>query len=218
MLQEETLQFLRDLKDNNNKAWFDKHKPQYETAKADFENFVSAFLARMAALDAAFAEQRAKDCIYRIYRDVRFSKNKTPYKNHFSAYFARGGRKWDGAGYYLQLEPGNIFAAGGMWMPQPAVLKNIRQEIDYNFAEFQAILQNKKFSKTFGSLEGEKLHRPPLGYDAANPAIEFLKQKSFIMRSSLTDAAFCSAKAQDKLLEVFSTLSPLVAFLNRAVE
>ncbi|MEO6831942.1 MAG: DUF2461 domain-containing protein [Chitinophagaceae bacterium] len=218
MIQEATLQFLRELKENNNKAWFDEHRPQYDTAKADFENFVSEFLGKMSSLDIAFAEQRAKDCIYRIYRDVRFSKNKTPYKNHFSAYFAHGGRKWDGAGYYLQFEPGNIFAAGGMWMPPPSILKNIRQEIDYNFKEFQSILQDKKFSKTFGNLEGEKLQRPPQGYDAANPAIEFLKRKAFIVRSEIPDAVVRSAKAQDKLLEVFTTLSPLVAFLNRAVE
>lgn len=218
MIQEATLQFLRDLKANNNKAWFEDHRPQYETARTEFENFVAEILKRLSTLDPAFAEQWAKNCIYRIYRDVRFSKNKTPYKNHFSAYFARGGRKWDGAGYYFQLEPGNIFVGGGMWMPPPTILKNIRQEIDYNFKEFQSLLQDKKFAKTFGDLEGEKLQRPPQGYDATNPAIEFLKQKSFIAHSNVSDAIIRSAKAHDKLLEGFTTLSPLVAFLNRTLD
>src|ERR1044072_8971712 len=110
MVQQSTLRFLRELKKNNDKAWFDAHRKEYEAAKKDFESFVTDLLKALVKLEPALATQQAKDCIFRIFRDVRFSKDKTPYTSHFGVFFALGGRKWDGAGYYLHLEPGAMFA------------------------------------------------------------------------------------------------------------
>ena len=218
MLQPATLAFLRQLKKNNDKIWFDAHREEYETAKADFETFVAALQQALIPLEPALAAQKAKDCIYRIFRDVRFSKDKTPYKWHFSAFFSRGGRKWDGAGYYIHLEPGAIFAGGGLWMPQPALLKALRQDIDYGLAEFEGIIHEKNFSKLFPKLNGETLQRPPQGYEADNPAIEYLKMKSFTTGHAMKDEELTAKDAVKNVVSAFTTLSPLINFLNRSLE
>jgi uncharacterized protein (TIGR02453 family) len=218
VIQPQTLTFLRQLRKNNDKAWFDAHRKEYETAKKDFEGFVAELLKALIPLEAELANQQAKDCTYRIFRDVRFSKDKTPYKSHFGAFFARGGRKWDGAGYYLHLEPGAIFAGGGLWMPEPSLLKKVRQEIDYDFPAFKEIVDNKSFRKLFPKLNGEALSRPPQGYDVNNPAIEFLKMKSLTAGHPMKDEDLTSGKAIKNVVGVFTTLSPLINFLNRAQE
>lgn len=218
MIQPQTLAFLRQLKKNNDKAWFDAHRKEYETAKKDFEGFVTELLKALIPLEAELANQQAKDCTYRIFRDVRFSKDKTPYKSHFGAFFARGGRKWDGAGYYLHLEPGAIFAGGGLWMPEPSLLKKVRQEIDYDFPAFREVVGNKSFRKLFPNLNGEALSRPPQGYDANNPAIEFLKMKSLTAGHPMKDEDLTSGNAIKNVVGVFTRLSPLINFLNRAQE
>ncbi len=218
MLQPATLAFLRSLKKNNDKAWFDGHRKEYETAKKDFEAFVGELLKALVSLEPELANQAAKDCTYRIFRDVRFSKDKTPYKSHFGAFFSRGGRKWDGAGYYLHLEPGAIFAGGGLWMPEAPLLKRVRQEIDYGFEEFSGIVNKKAFKKVFPKLNGESISRPPQGYEADNPAIEFLKMKSFTAGTSLKDEVFTSKDATKQIVTAFTALSPLISFLNRAQE
>jgi len=138
MLQAKTISFIGKLSKNNNKPWFDKHRDEYEAAKEDFELLVTEILGGLSVTEPMFKEQKAKDCIFRIFRDVRFSKDKTPYKAHFGAFFSRGGRKFPGAGYYLHIEPGGkSFAGGGLWVPEAPLLKAVRQEIDYNFAEFK---------------------------------------------------------------------------------
>ena len=218
MLRPATLAFLRSLKKNNDKTWFDTHRKDYEAAKKDFEGFIGDLLKALAPLEPELAGQAAKDCTYRIFRDVRFSKDKTPYKSHFGAYFARGGRKWDGAGYYLHLEPGAIFAGGGLWMPEAPRLKKVRQEIDYGFEEFSGVVNDKAFKKLFPKLNGESISRPPQGYEADNPAIEFLKMKSFTAGTPLKDEDLTSKDAAKKIVAAFTTLSPLIAFLNRAQE
>jgi uncharacterized protein (TIGR02453 family) len=218
MLRPATLTFLRQLKKNNDKAWFDAHRKQYETAKEDFEQFITALLGALTPIEPMLAEQKAKDCIYRIFRDVRFSKDKTPYKHHFSAFFSRGGRKWDGAGYYIHLEPGAIFAGGGLWTPQPALLKSVRQEIDYNLKEWEGIINNKTFKKLFPKLNGESLQKPPQGYEAGNPAIEYIRMKSFTAGTPLKDEDLTDKNAVKKIVSAFTTLSPLINFLNRPLD
>jgi uncharacterized protein (TIGR02453 family) len=165
------------------------------------------------------ADQKPKDSIFRIFRDVRFSKDKTPYKPHFSAYFSRGGRKAPDAGYYVHIQPGSkSFVAGGLWMPEGPLLKSARQEIDYNFKEFQGILNKASFKKLYPKLEGERLKTLPQGYTADNPAIEFLKMKSFIASAKLTDKEIASKDAETVILERFTAMKPLVEFLNRALD
>src|SRR6188768_1481751 len=143
MLQPSTLKFLKSLNKNNNKPWFEEHKVDYQDAKADFESVVQQILDGLYKVEPELVGLQVKDCTFRIYKDVRFAKDKTPYKTNMGASFSPGGKKTPRPGYYFHLEPGgNTFAGGGMWMPEAAVLKKVRQEIDYNFEEFQQIISN----------------------------------------------------------------------------
>lgn len=219
MLQTATLQFLKDIAANNNKPWFDAHKEQYEAAKQDWEVFVGQLLEALTPVEPALAGQKAKDCIFRIYRDVRFAKDKTPYKQNFSAYFSKGGKKFAGAGFYVHLQPdGKSMIGGGVWNPEAPLLKAVRQEIDYNFADFKKILEQKEFKKTFGELKGDQLKSPPQGYDAENPAIEYLKMKSFVVMHSLADKDWTGKNIVNNCADVFATMKPLVDFLNKSLD
>lgn len=217
MLQSSTLKFLKDLSKNNNKPWFDKNRKQYDAAKADFLLMVSQVIKGIGSFDPTVANLEAKNCIFRINRDVRFSKNKDPYKNNMAAYFNKDGKKGLGAGYYLHIEPGKSFAAGGIWMPEPAVLAGIRQEIDYNFDDWKKIVESKAFKKIFTEgLQGESLTRPPKSYDDTNPAIEYIKRKSFIVTGSFTDADIQNKNFVKEVAKKFQAMKPLVDFLNTA--
>ena len=220
MLQTHTITFLKELAKNNNKTWFDANRDKYEAAKADFEIVVTDIIKGLAKTDPDFAELRAKDCIFRIFRDVRFGKDKTPYKPNFGAAFSKTGRKGSGAGYYLHIEPGGkCFIGGGLWMPEPENLKRIRQEIDYNFKEFSGILNDKKFKKVFSEIEGEKLKKVPAGYNEDNPAIEYLKMKSFTAgHKGISDDDLVSKTMVKNVVDVFNTMKPFLDFLNRGIE
>ncbi len=219
MLQPATTSFIENLAKNNNKPWFDKNRDNYAVAKADFEAFVTGILDGLSKIEPALKEQTHKDCIFRIFRDVRFSKDKTPYKAHFGAFFSKGGRKFPGAGYYVHIEPGGkSFAGGGLWQPEPPLLKAVRQEIDYSFKEFKSIIDDKKFKKLFPKIDGEQLKTLPQGYAADNPAIEYLKMKSWTVGRPLTDADLTDKKFSKKVLDTFSAMKPFIDFLNRSVE
>lgn len=220
MLQPATLTFLTDLKANNNKPWLDANRPAYETAKADFIQLVAQLIEELGRVDPAIAETPllAKDCIFRINRDIRFSPNKAPYKSNFGAWFNRGGKKLATAGYYLNVEPGGSFVAGGMYMPDAPVLATIRQEIDYNLTDFESLLAQPAFTKHFAGLGREEvLQRPPKGYTADNPAVEYLKLKSFTASHNLSDAALTKPGLAKQALSAFAGLQPLVAYLNKAI-
>jgi len=219
MIQTSTTAFLEKLSKNNNKPWFDKHRDDYQNAKEDFEALVTELLADLSGSEPLFKEQKAKDCIFRIFRDVRFSKDKTPYKAHFGAFFSKGGRKFPGAGYYLHIEPGGkSFVGGGLWVPEPPLLKAVRQEIDYNFNDFKGITEEKKFKKLFSKINGEQLKTLPQGYTDDNPAIEYLKMKSFTVAHHLQDVDIISKGFVKKSLDVFSAMRPFIDFLNRGLE
>jgi len=218
MLQPATLKFLKGLEKNNDREWFDAHRDDYATAKADFEVFADAVMKAMIPLEPRLEEQHAKDTMFRIFRDVRFSKDKTPYKTHFSAYFSKMGKKWDGAGYYMQVSPGKVFVGAGIWMPQGPLLKAIRQEIDYSYEELQGILSNKTFKKYFPELSGDRLQKVPAGYEADNPAAELLKMKSFIASHTLPETEVLGKDAVKKILALFTAAKPLVDFFNRAFD
>jgi uncharacterized protein (TIGR02453 family) len=220
MLKASTFKFLKDLKKNNNKAWFEKNKSGYLEAKADAEHFVEQLIEGLGKIDADIAPLHAKDCTYRIYRDVRFSGDKTPYKTHMGAFLNKGGKKMPTAGYYLHAEPGRSMIGGGLWMPLPAELSKVRQEIDYNFAEWTKILGERRFKKYFseGLDQGEILSRPPKGYDAANPAIDFLKLKSFTTTHSLSDKTMLSRSLLKEVTGAFGAMKKFIDFLNQALE
>ena len=219
MLQVTTLKFLKDLKKNNNKIWFDEHREQYNAAKADFLLLAEQLIKGITGFDKPIGNLEAKNCTFRINRDVRFSKNKDPYKSNIAAYFNKDGKKGIGSGYYLHIEPGKTFAAGGIWMPEPAILAGIRQEIDYSFAEWKKIITDKSFVKIFTEgIKGEALTRPPKGYDENNPAIEYLKMKSFIISHPFSDAQVQSKTFAKDVTKVFYSMKPLIDFLNTALQ
>jgi len=218
-MQQTTLTFLKNLAANNNKPWFDENRTRYEAAKTDHEALVDSLLRQMTALEPRLEGQKAKDSIFRIFRDVRFSKDKTPYKAHFGAFFSRGGRKYPGAGYYLHIEPGGkSFIGGGLWMPENSLLKAVRQEIDYNFEEFTGIVDNKQFKKIFREVTGEQLKTLPQGYSADNPAINYLKMKSFTVNHPLVDADITGKEFEKKSVNIFAVMKPFIDFLNRSLD
>ncbi len=220
MLQASTLRFLKSLKKNNNKSWFEANKSAYLDAKADIDQFVQLVIDGLGKTDAGIAVLKPKDCTFRIYRDVRFSKNKTPYKSNMGAYFNRGGKKALTAGYYFHCEPGGNRLGGGMWMPLAPELNKVRQEIDYNFDEWKKIINRPNFRKLFpNGVDGiETLTRPPKGYDEQNPAIEFLKMKNFVVMRTLTDAELQSKGLLKEVLKTFAAMKEFIDFLNRAIE
>ena len=220
MLQPYTLKFLRDLKKNNNKPWFDSHRGEYETAKKDFEQFVQVVIDKHGKNDPAIKDLLAKSCLFRINRDVRFSKDKSPYKTNFGASINKGGKKAMTAGYYFHFEPGQCFAGGGIWMPMPDDLKKVRQEIDYNFSEFKKIIGSKKFKSVYGDLSRDPeylLSRVPKGYEPGNPAADYLKLKSFIATVRIKDAELTSKELVKKTVADFEALQPLIGFINESI-
>lgn len=222
MLQSSTIQFLKTLSKNNNKVWFDAHRDQYLDAKKDFENLVSALITKTATFDSDVKDLQVKECVFRINRDIRFSKNKTPYKTNMGASINRGGKKSIYAGYYFHAEPGGkSFAGGGIWMPMAPELKKIRQEIDYCFDEFKNIVKAKSFVSEYKELENSsemKLNNLPRGYDKENPAGEYLKFKSLVATKYIPDAVLTSNKLQDTIIKAFKALTPLTKFINKAIE
>lgn len=222
MLQQSTLKFLKSLSKNNNKVWFDAHRDKYLDAKKDFENFVSKIITETAKFDPDIKDLQVKDCVFRINRDIRFSKNKTPYKTNMGASFDRGGKKSIYAGYYFHTEPGGkSFVGGGIWMPMTPELKKIRQEIDYGFDEFKRIITNKIFVAAYKELEDSsdiKLNNLPRGYGKENPAGEFLRLKSVLAIKYIPDEDLTNKKLVYKTIKAFKALMPLVEFINTALE
>ncbi|MGC4058174.1 MAG: DUF2461 domain-containing protein [Chitinophagaceae bacterium] len=220
MLQKATADFLIQLDKNNNKPWFDANRSSYESAKKDFEQFIDAVLREAETLIPELAGRKAKDAIFRIYKDVRFAKDKTPYKNNMGAGFGKFEKnKMNAAGYYIHFQPGACFVGGGLWMPDSPGLKAIRQEIDYNWTAFQSIVGKASFKKMFGTLDqDQKLKTLPKGYDADNPAIEYLKLKSFTVGRPLQEEEFYKKNAVKMILDSIKEMKPFVDFLNTAVE
>ncbi|MBA4303277.1 MAG: TIGR02453 family protein [Sphingobacteriaceae bacterium] len=205
--------FLKGLAQNNHKAWFDEHRVEYQQLRADFMAFVDALIKEAAQVDSQLATLEAKNCIFRINRDVRFSANKNPYKTNFSAYLSKGGKKFPGAGYYFHFEPGAAFLAAGIWMPEAPLLKQIRQEIDYGWSDFERIVNRAEEQGL--RFEGEQLSRPPKGYDEENQAIAFLKYKSFILSEPFQ---MQSNDLKNHFAKRIGQLKPFVDFLNQAVD
>jgi uncharacterized protein (TIGR02453 family) len=222
MLEPQTLQYLKQLKKNNSKAWFDSHRVAYEAARIDFSNFIQLVIDDLQRTDPSITGLTSKDCLFRINRDIRFSNDKTPYKAHFGASIKREGRKSGYAGYYFHLEPGGAtFAGGGLWLPEAGPLKNVRQEIDYNWDEFRSIITAPAFKKTFGDLyKGEdiSLRTMPKGYEKDTPGADYLKLKCFIAEKKFSDEELVKADLHKKTVTAFKALHPLLCFINRALE
>ncbi len=220
MLQQSSLIFLKQLRSNNNKSWFDNHRQEYENVKENFVNLVQQILVNAVAFDTSLENLQPKNCVFRINRDVRFSADKRPYKNNLAAYFNKDGKKGQGAGYYLHLEPGKSFIGVGIWQPLPDVLAKLRQEIDYNLPGFKLLLKNAKFKKHFinGLVTENKLSRSPKGYSDDNPAIEWIKLKSFIVTCTINDADIVKKTFSKQVAGIFGAAFPLVNFINKALD
>lgn len=212
------LQFLTELKENNHKVWFDDNRKRYDELRKEWIEFVKETIAAIGSVDASVLHLEPKDCIFRINKDVRFSKDKSPYKTNFGMSLNPNGKKAEFMGYYLHIEPNNCFFAGGSYMPQPATLAAIRQEIDYNFNQFESIVTAKVFKQYFGNLDGEQLSRPPKGYEADNPAIYYLKYKSFIGTRKLTQEEVMSKNFNKTILQTATAIKPLVDFIKESVQ
>jgi uncharacterized protein (TIGR02453 family) len=221
MLEPQTLKFLSSIRKNNNKAWFETHRAAYEAARIDYANFIELVIDELQKSDPTITGLTSRDCVYRFYRDVRFSKDKTPYKDYFGATIKRGGRKTRFAGYYFHCMPGGSFAGGGLWMPEAEHLKLVRQEIDYNYDEFLSIVREKNFKKHFGDLHKSadiSLANAPKGYEKDNPAVPYLKLKCLIAETGIGDDELIKASLHRKLINVFKAIQPLLNFINRALD
>lgn len=216
MIHKSTIEFLKKLKKNNNREWFNSNKKLYEDAKYDFEIFVFELIQKIAEFDESVSGLEPKDCIFRIYKDVRFSKDKLPYKTNMGAFICKGGRKNNAAGYYIHLSPGECFLAGGLYMPMPDKLLDVRNRIAANYKSFLKIVQDKEFKKYYGELwQGDKLKTAPKGFDKEHPAMEYLKLKSFIGDHITNEEKALGKSYLDYCAKVFKAAKSLNAFLNR---
>lgn len=214
----ETLQFLEALEANNNKDWMDANRAQYQQVRASFLELTTQLLEQMVELEPAMATLSPKDCIFRQNRDIRFSANKNPYKTNMAAYFAVGGKKSDGPGYYLHVQPGESFVGGGIYWPAPEILKKIRQEIDYSGAELVAITAQRDFKRHFGEIEGERLKTSPKDYSKDHPHIAWLRLKSFVASRSLSDKELTAPDIVKKVMDSFRLMKPFNDFLAKAAD
>jgi len=219
MIPQVVTTFLKELSENNNREWFADNKPLYIEAKSAFENVIANLISIYAEAGLDIGSPTPKECIFRIFRDVRFSKDKTPYKNHFDAFIAKkGGRKSVYAGYFLRVAPENSLFGGGIYAPIPEILKVLRQEI-YNFPdEFKAIINNPEFKKVYNKLYDQKLIMAPKGFPRDFPDVELLKYKSYVTTHPLSDEDLSSPTLEEKLRMLTTTLSPFNNFLNRAID
>ena len=218
MALEKTLAFLNQLKDNNNRPWFQEHKANYSEAKNQFDGFVNRLIPLVKGIDAGLDLSDAKACTFRIYRDVRFAKDKSPYKINFGAFIARGGRKSPFAGYYLHCEPGGSFVGGGAHMPASRFLRAIRTRIYENTDEFKAIIEASEFKKYFKEIYGEKLKTTPRGFPKDFAEIDLLRHKHYSLAHTIADDFWTAEDAVDRILDIFSAQYPFNTFINTAVE
>lgn len=213
------IKFLTSLKKYNNRQWFEKHKADYEAyAKLPMQSLIVALQQHFMRFAPEF-ELHPQESLFRIYRDIRFSKDKRPYKTHVAMHAVLRGKSKgvEGSGYYLHIEPGEVFLGGGIYMPDGDQVKKIRRAIAEQSKQFLQITQERQFNKLFGTLSGEKLQRVPTGFEQNHPMAEALRLKQFFVGVSWPESKCYSAKFVEKGAEVFEAATPLVKFLNRAM-
>jgi uncharacterized protein (TIGR02453 family) len=212
------LKFLKDLSKNNDRTWFEKNKPRYLDAKESFDDFIESLHKEILKFDDDVAGLNPRKLAFRIYRDVRFSADKRPYKTNMGAGMSRNGKMEQEAGYYVHIEPGKSFVAGGLYMPEPANLAKVRQEIDYNAAGLKKIFASKSYKKYFKDLDDyDKLKTAPKGYAKDHPEISLLQHKSFVTSHQFSDVEVKDKNFVKKAAEAFKAMKPLNDFLNEAI-
>lgn len=218
MLNPVIYDFLSELKENNNKDWFQANRKRYEKAKKEFELFVEFCIGQIKTIDPDVAGLNAKDSIFRIFRDTRFSEDRRPYKTNFGAFLARGGRKSRFGGYYIHIEPGQCFLGGGCYMPSPDALKAIRNEIFQLPSDFIKIIEASEFKKHFPELYGEKLKTAPRGYPKDFEHIDLLNYKHYAVGKMVPDSIVTSEQFINEIKVSFAALHPLNQYLNEILE
>ncbi|MDX9846800.1 MAG: DUF2461 domain-containing protein [Tenuifilaceae bacterium] len=217
-IHKKTVEFLVDLKDNNNREWFNTNRERYDFALQNFKEFTDKLILSIASFDKSIASLEAKDCIFRIYRDVRFARDKNPYKTNMGAYIARGGRKSPFAGYYFHLEPEESFVSGGIYMAPNPILKKIREDIDYYHEEFRGIVESEVFQKTFTSIGSESLKRVPAGFSSDSPVAKYLMLKHITPSRPLKSNEILDSNLIERISANYKVMLPLIAFINRSIE
>lgn len=215
---ETLMKFLTDLNRNNNREWFNNNHQRYEESLEQMLFFTGVMTQEIHKFDPGIPLMSPKECLFRIYRDVRFSNDKRPYKTHMGSYIAPGGRKSKRAGYYLHIQPGNSLIAGGIWVPEAETLKALRMEIKDNPEEFLEILNNKAFKQYFPVIEGEKLKSAPKGFDKDFTYIDLLRYKSYSFSTPLRDDQVLNGDFIRQSVEACQTLYTVNRFLNTALE
>jgi len=217
MIPKSTLDFLKELAKNNNKAWFDEHRKDYEKAKANFEEMVKSLIDQISEFED-LGVLTPKDCMFRINRDVRFSHDKTPYKKNLSAAIAKGGKKNIFGSYYIHIQPGASFLAGGLYGPDTKTLNKFRDYILDNPKKFLATIEGKEFKDYFGTLQGEKLKTIARGYSKDLPMQEFLKMKSLIAFHDLPDKVVTSNKLEEEIVKGCELMAPFIKLIEKAIQ
>ncbi|AYZ36848.1 DUF2461 domain-containing protein [Chryseobacterium indologenes] len=210
----DTFGFLKKLNKNNNREWFNENKNLYTESQGNVISFLDDLLKEMSSFDAGLAKIDSKKALFRIYRDTRFSKDKSPYKTNFGASLGMGKGSQKG-GYYFHMEPGKSFLAGGIYMPESSVLKEVRKEISLYGNDFLNILNQKDFKKHFPELDQQdKLKKIPQGFEKEDPMGEYLKLKNFIVLYHLKDEEVLDKNAAGKMSKIFKLMKPFNDFLN----
>jgi uncharacterized protein (TIGR02453 family) len=212
-----TLGFLKDLSANNQRDWFQANKKTYDQSRAEIIQLCTDVILQLSPHDPDVAEINPTKAIYRIYRDTRFSANKTPYKNNLGFWLSPGNKKEAIAGYYVHIQPSESFVAAGIYMPQSTELNAIRQEINFNFSELRKILEEKSFHSTWGDLMDDQLKSMPRGFEKDHPAADLLKYKSFVVSKRFSDKEVSSPQFVSQISETLTIGIPLVRFINEAI-
>lgn len=218
MLAKETVDFLKKLDKNNNRDWFNANKDAFVKANDNVIAVTEDLLGRIAKFDLLVSGIDPKSCVFRIYRDVRFSQDKSPYKTNLGAFVAPGGKKAMLPGYYFHVQPSMFFSAAGKHMPDPSELLKIRNAIVADTKGFLKIVEGKKFRERFGEMHGERLVKPPKGFAADHPAIEYLKLKSFTVGENFSEKEAVSTAYPKMLADSFKAAYPFVEFLRNALK
>lgn len=215
---QQVFSFLKDLCLNNNREWFDKNRDIYQLSKKEFEAFIETLLSEIQKFDTTIRDIPAKDFIFRIFRDTRFSHDKTPYKTNMGAFITPGGKKAEYAGYYFHIEPDNSFLAGGIYMPSPEVLKKLRQSIFENIEEFKSIINNPVFIKNFGKIDdSQKLKTNPKGFPKEFEDIFYLRFKNYTVMKPISDEAIPDKNLLKNVIEGFKVMQDFNSFLNKSL-
>ena len=215
---QEILQFLEELEVNNQRDWFEANRSRYEKTRKQFLDLTAVLIDEIRKFDGEVPLLNPRDCMFRIFRDVRFSNDKRPFKTNYGSYIARGGRKSGSAGYYIHVQPGEYFLAGGIYMPSPEHLQAIRQEIYYHPEEYSGLMNNEPFKSTFDQHYFDPLKTAPKGYPKDWEYVNLIRNRSYGFGHHLTKEEVLSAGLPERCIQLYKIIYPMNCFLNRAID